>query len=150
MGSGRVGALVEPLVLFPGVPVRTAATGHRFRGGTVPDSVDGGESDVDGDDDGVANGEAGLDPACGGGSRAGGCECSCEAELGHLNGKVWKLEDLVRLLVASAGLAGWEETRRVENLRRKREVEREVAGRDHARRVAAEKAAGEGVEPAWK
>ena len=40
-------------------------------------------------------------------------------------------------------LAGWEETRRVENLRRKRRVEREEAERDHTRRVAAERAAGE-------
>ena len=46
-------------------------------------------------------------------------------------------------MVASAGLAGWEETQRVENLCRKRELERGVAERDHAKRVAAERAAGE-------
>ena len=50
---------------------------------------------------------------------------------------------MVCLLVASAGLAEWEETRRVENLRRKMKLEREVAERDHASRVAAERAAGE-------
>ena len=53
------------------------------------------------------------------------------------------MQVLVRLLVASAGLAGWEETRRVENLGRKMELQRGVAERDHGRRVAAEKAAGE-------
>ena len=51
--------------------------------------------------------DGGNDPACGGGGRAGRCECSCEAELGHLNAKARKLEDLVRLLVPSAGLARW-------------------------------------------
>ena len=90
------------------------------------------------------------DPACGGGSRAGGCKCSCEEELEHLSGKVWKLEDLVCLLVVSAGLAGWEGTHRVENLRRKIELEQEVAERDHVRRVVAEKAAGEERKSLWK
>ena len=60
-------------------------------------------SDPGSDDDEVMN-----DPACGGGSRTGGCECSCESELGHLNGMHRKLEDLVRLLLADARLAGWE------------------------------------------
>ena len=83
------------------------------------------------------------DPLCGGGGRAGRCECSCEAELWYLNGKVWKLEDLVCLLVADPGLVGWEETRRVKNLKRKIGLGREVVERDHVRRVAAERAAGE-------
>ena len=64
-------------------------------------------------------------------------------ELGHLNGKVPKLEHLVRLLVASAGLAGWEEIRQVDKLRRKMELERGVAERDYRKRVAAKRAAGE-------
>ena len=50
---------------------------------------------------------------------------------------------MICLLVASAGLAGWEETWRVENLRRKMSLEREVAERNHGRKVAAERAAGE-------
>ena len=50
---------------------------------------------------------------------------------------------MVRLLIASAGLARGEEIRRVENLRRKMELERGVAGKDHVRKVAAERAAGE-------
>ena len=128
-------------MLFLAVPVATAAASRRSREGTVPDSVDGSNSefgeDVGGIDPGFEN------PAGGGGGRAGGCECSCEVELGHLNGKVRKLEDLVRLLVASAGLASWEETRWVENLRSKRELERRVAEQDHAKRVAAKRAAGE-------
>ena len=131
------------MVLFSAVPVLTRGVGRRSQQGTVPDSVDGGDSDLGVGNGDATDGVADLDPACGRGSRAGGCVCSCEEELGHLNGKVWKLEDLVRLLVASAGLAGWEETWRVENLRRKRKVQREEGKRDHARRVAAERAAGE-------
>ena len=53
------------------------------------------------------------------------------------------MEDMVRLFIASAGLAGWEETQRVENLGRKMKLEREAAERDHVRKVAAERAAGE-------
>ena len=133
---------VESMVLFPAVPALPTERGRPVREGTVPDSVDGDYSE---DDDGL--GDTGTlrmnDPACGGGSRDGRCVCSCEAELGHLNGKVRKLEDLVRLLVASAGLAGWEETQRVENLRRKMELERGVVERHHGKKVAAERAAGE-------
>ena len=136
-GGGRAGPLVEPVVLFPAVPVLPSAVRSLPRAGTVPDSVDGGESDLDDGD------ESDEDPACGGGSRAGGCACSCATELGHLSGKIRKLEDMVGLLVASAGLAGWEETRRMENLKRKKRLEREVAERNHVRRVAAEKAVGE-------
>ena len=110
--------------------------------GTVPDNVDGGDSVFDDDLSDLGGYEA-NDPACGGGNRDGGCECFCEAELGHLNRKVRKLKDLVRLLFANAGLAGWEETRRVDNLRRKMGLEREVDERDHLRKVAAERAAGE-------
>ena len=142
-GKRRAGPLVQPVVLFPAVPVLGGEVGRQTRVSAVPDSVEGDDSDLEGGGVGAAGGAVDLDPACGGGSRAGGCECSCEAELGHLNRKVRKLEELVRLLVADAGLAGWEETRRVENLRRKKRLEREVAERDHARRVAAEKAAGE-------
>ena len=118
------------MVLFPAVPALPMERGRPVREGTVPDSVDGDDSESD---DGL--GDTGIlgtnDPACGGGSRDGRCECSCEAELGHLNRKVGKLKDLVRLHVAGAGLARWEETRRVENLRRKMELERGVAERDH-------------------
>ena len=60
-----------------------------------------------------------------------------------MNMKVQKLEDLVRLLVASTGLAGWEETRRVDNLKRKMRLERELAERDYLRRMAAKMATGE-------
>ena len=142
-GKGLSRPLVEPVVLFPAVPVLPSARRNIPRAGTVPDSVDGEESDL-GEDLGDANG-AGFDedPACGGGGRAGGCVCSCKAELGHLNGKVRKLEDMVRLLIANAGLAGWEETRRVENLRRRMRLEREVAEKNHSKKVEAEKAAGE-------
>ena len=52
------------------------------------------------------------------------------------------MEEMVRLLLASAGLAGWEETRMVENLGRKMKAERVGAERDHLSRVEAEKAAG--------
>ena len=128
---------VVPAVLM--VPV-----GERrpVREGTVRDSVDGGDSDADIDPDDLGNFED-LDPACVGGSRAGGCGCSCGDELGHQNDKVRKLEELVRLLVAGAGLAGWEETRRVANLRSKIRVEREKVERHHLRKMAAEKVAGE-------
>ena len=140
--TGRAGTLVEPVVLFPTVPVLEAAVVRPSRGGAVPDSVDGGDSEFG--EAPESDGVYGINkPACGGGDRAGGYECSCEVELGHLNGKVRRLEDLVRLLIADAGLAGWEETRRVGNLKRKIGLEREVAERDHARRVAAERAAGE-------
>ena len=142
-GVRPTGTGVERRVLFPAVPATPeVGGGYPLRERTIPCSVDGDVSDVDDD---ISNlGVVGSnDPACGGGSRAGGCECSCGAELGHLSGKVRRLEDMVRLLVASAGLAGWEETRSVENLKRRRGVEREVAERDHVRRVAAEKAAGE-------
>ena len=61
----------------------------------------------------------------------------------HLSGRLWKIEDFIRLLVADTGLASWEETQRVENMRRKMKLERERAERDHARSVAAEKAVGE-------
>ena len=115
----------------------TRGEGRRAREGTIPDSVDGGDSEIDEDL------EFNKDPACGGGSRAGRCECSCGAELGHLNWKVWRLEDLVRLLIADAVLAGWEETQRVGNLRRRMKEEREVAERAHEKKVAAERAAGE-------
>ena len=106
------------LLLFPALPVLPSLGGRPVREGTVPDSVDGGVSDFggdpeDGDDFGID------DPAYGGGSRAGGCGCSCGAELGHLNEKFRRLEDMICLLLAGAGLARWEETRRVENLRRK-------------------------------
>ena len=130
-GRGHTGPLVEPVVLFPAVPVSAETVVRCAREGTVPDSVDGDEADLS------------MDPACGGGSRAGGCECSSQAELGHLNGKVRKLEDMVRLLIADAGLAGWEETRRVGNLSRRMKFEWEVAERDHTRRLAAERAASE-------
>ena len=135
--------MVEPVVLFPAVPAVRPVGRGLARAGTVPDSVDGGESDLGKDLGDDVGGAFDDNPACGGGSRAGGCVCSCEAELGHLNGKVRKLEEMVRLLVANAGLAEWEETRRVENLRRKKLLEREVAERDHTKRVAAERAAGE-------
>ena len=145
LGTGcakRTGPLVEPVVLFPAVPILETAVGCPSRGGTVPDSVDGDVSDL-GEDPGDGVGPGEYDPACGGGSRDGGCECSFEAELGYLSGKVRKLEDLVCLLVADAGLAGWEETWRVENLKRKMKAEREGAEVAHERRVAAERAAGE-------
>ena len=116
--------------------------GCPIHGGTVPDSVDSDDLDFEAGpvDSAIPDG---VDPACSGGSRDGGCKYSCERELGHLNGKVYRLEDLVRLLVADTGLAGWEETRRVENLKRKKQLEREGAERDHAKRVAAERAMGE-------
>ena len=100
-----------------------------------------GDSDFD---EGLSNlgGYEADDPACGGGGRAGGCIYSFETELGHLNGKVQKLEDLIRLLIADSGLAGWEETQRVENLRRKITLEREVAERDHVRRVEVQRVRG--------
>ena len=41
-GRGGAGGLVEPVLLFPAVPVVAATAGSRSRGGTVPDSVDGG------------------------------------------------------------------------------------------------------------
>ena len=85
LGSGRVGPLVEPVVLFPAVPVVAAAVGRHVREGTVPDSVDGGDSDFNKDREDAGGKDFDEDPACGGGSRAGGCVCSCEAELGHLN-----------------------------------------------------------------
>ena len=102
---------VESVVLFPVAPATPMAGESPVRGGTVPDSVDGRDSDsiFGGDLDGVGGFEA-RDPACGGGSRDGGCVCSCEVELVHLSRKVWKLDELVHLLVVSAGLAGWEET----------------------------------------
>ena len=104
--------------------------------------MDGGDSDVDIDPDDL--GDLGyLDPACRGGSRADRCRCSCGEELGHLNGKMRRLEELVRLLVADAGLASWEESRRVGNLKCRLKSEREVADREHVRRVEAERAAGE-------
>ena len=141
-GSCAAGPGVGLVVLFPTVPGLPGAGERPLREGTILDSVDGGDSEFG---DGVSDvgGFETNDPACGKGSRAGGCEYSCGAELGHLNGKVRKLEDLVRLLIADAGLAGWEETRRVGNLKRKMKVEREVAERDHARKLAAERAAGE-------
>ena len=133
---------VELVVLFPAVPALPTERGRTVQEGTVPDSVDGDDSE---DDDGLDDtGDLGMnDPNCGGGSGDDRYVCSCKAELGHLNGKVRKLEDLVRLLVASVGLVGWEETRRVENLRRKRELERGVAERDHGKNVAADRAVGE-------
>ena len=94
------------MVLFPAMPVLGAEVGRPSRRGTIPDSVDGDDSES-----GEVPVGGGIhevdDPACGGGSRAGGCECSCGIELGHLNGKVQRLEDFVRLLVAYAGLARW-------------------------------------------
>ena len=41
-GRGRVGPLVEPVVLFLAVPVLPSAMRSLPRAGTVPDSVDGG------------------------------------------------------------------------------------------------------------
>ena len=130
------------MVLFPAVLALLTERGCPVREGTVPDSVEGDDSE---DDDGFSDtGILGTnDPACDGGSRDGGCVCSCKAELGHLNVRVRKLENMVCLLVTNAGLAEWEETWRVENLRRRMELERGVAERDHGKKVVAERAAGE-------
>ena len=133
---------VRPVVLFPMIPALPAMEDRPDREGTILDSVDGGDSDFG---DGLVNVydfEA-NDPTCDEGSRDGGCECSCEAEIRHLNRKVQKLEDLVRLLIVDAGLAGWEETQRVENPSRKKRVEREEAERTHGRKVAAERSGSE-------
>ena len=92
---GVAGPLVEPLVLFPAVLVLPSAMGNLSRGVTVSESVDRGESESGDCLVGATDFDVRKDPACGGGSRAGRCECSCEAELGHLNGKVRKLEDIV-------------------------------------------------------
>ena len=92
----------KPVVFFPAVPVLPVVGGHPHREGTVLDSVDGGDSELD---DGLGAGNSLLVNACGRGSRAGGFVCSCEAELGYLSRKLRRLEDMVRLLVASAGLA---------------------------------------------
>ena len=45
-GRGRDGPLVEPVVLFPAVPVLPSTMRGLPRAGSVPDSVDGGESDL--------------------------------------------------------------------------------------------------------
>ena len=140
-GCISAGTGVGSVVLVPAVPELPVIVGRSVREGTVPDSVDGGDLEPSNDVDGIDPDFD--DPACGGGGRDGRYECSCEAELGHLSGKVRRLEDLVRLLVADAGLARWGETRRMENLRRKMKMEREVVEWDHMRKVAAERAAGE-------
>ena len=139
--GGRPAVLrVSSVVLFPVGPVLPALPSRPVCKGTVLNSVGGTDSlfneDPMRDDDLKIH-----DPACGGGGRGGECECSCKGELGHLIGKVRRLEDIVRLLVASAGLARWEETRRVENLRKNMGSEREEAERVHARKVVAERAA---------
>ena len=135
MECGPGGPGVDPVVLFPAVPDLPEVVERPVREGTVPDSVDSGDSVFDEGLTDLGRYEP-HDPASGGGGRDGRCECSCEAKLGHLNGKVRKLHVLVCLLLANAGLAGWEETRRVDNLRTKIGLEREVAERDHARKVA--------------
>ena len=143
LGKGSARPRVDTsVVLVPAVPVLPATGGGHFHEGTVSDSVDGGEL-VFGDGLCADNNGDLDDPAGGGGSRAGGCECSCKEEFGYLNGKVQRLEDMVRLLIASAGLTRWKETQRVEKLKRKMLVERGEAERVHAKRVGAERAAGE-------
>ena len=62
---------------------------------------------------------------------------------GHLNGKVRKVGDLLCLLIADSDLAEWEETQRVENMKREMRVEREAVEKDHVRRVTAESVSGE-------
>ena len=101
--SGMAGSGVGSVVLFPAVPAVPAVGGYPLHMCTVLDSVDGDDSDFEGDL--VDGGPRSDDPACGRGGRVGGCECSCKAELGHLNRKVRKLEDLLCLLITDTGLA---------------------------------------------
>ena len=101
-GAPRIGE--SSVVLFPAVPVLPAAGGHPVCEGTIPDSVD--DDSEFGDDPRDAGGPRDDDPACGGGSRAGGYGCSCEAELGHLNGKFRQLEDMVPSYWQGLGLLG--------------------------------------------
>ena len=89
MRSFRTGESAS-VVLFPAVPLLGVAEGCPVHEETVPDSADGGELVLDDDLIGIFDSEL-DDPACGGGSRAGRCECSYEAELVHLNRKVRRL-----------------------------------------------------------
>ena len=90
LGGRSAKPAVESVVLFPGVRALPVERGRPVREGTVPDSVDGDDSEDDG-----GLGDTGVlkmnDSACGGGSGDGRCVCSYETELWHLNGKVKKL-----------------------------------------------------------